>query len=253
MLRLSALLLNSIRCQAMFNTHARIRSAGRGDPGGSQERRRKVAAHAAGGRIPHSPSARSRPRQGRTKLRFSSAFTEQDLRAGGPIRNFATRHQDGYGVQPFWGNTLFKRGTELVALQRGNLEMCNPRLRHIQKQIPAWSSRPPYLFRDADHLRRRSRATSAAGSSDGARTSSASRSSRPVYFRRAPRPQTDKTIKTPPTSPASSCACRPASSGSSWAVDRRNPTPVAYAEGTMALQSWARSTVRTIRWSRASS
>ena len=61
-------------------------------------------------------------RRGKPKLQFSSAFTEQDLRGLPQLRH---RHQDGYEFEPFWGNTLFKRGTELVALQRGNLEMCN--------------------------------------------------------------------------------------------------------------------------------
>src|SRR5690349_4994539 len=55
--------------------------------------------------------------QGRTKLRFSSAFTEQDLRAEA-YKNFAAAIKDSYDFEPYWGNTLFKQGTELVALQR---------------------------------------------------------------------------------------------------------------------------------------
>src|SRR3954463_5372455 len=62
--------------------------------------------------------------QTKTKLRFSSAFTEQDLRADA-YKAFATNIKDGYEFEPYWGNTLFKQGTELIALQRGNLEMVN--------------------------------------------------------------------------------------------------------------------------------
>src|SRR5689334_20607621 len=50
--------------------------------------------------------------QSRTKLRFSSAFTEQDLRAEA-YRNFANSIKDRYDFEPYWGNTLFKQGTEL--------------------------------------------------------------------------------------------------------------------------------------------
>src|SRR5438128_8759106 len=86
------------------------------------------------------------------KLRFSSAFTEQDLRADA-YKSFATAIKDGYDFEPYWGNTLFKQGTELVALQRGNLEMCNLAPADISKQIPAWSlMTSAYLFRDSDHL-----------------------------------------------------------------------------------------------------
>src|SRR5512144_1004827 len=40
--------------------------------------------------------------QAKTKLRFSSAFTEQDLRAEA-YRNFATAIKDGYEFEPYWG------------------------------------------------------------------------------------------------------------------------------------------------------
>ena len=62
--------------------------------------------------------------QTKRKLRFSSAFTEQDLRAEG-YKAFAAAIKDDFDFEPYWGNTLFKQGTELVALQRDNLELCN--------------------------------------------------------------------------------------------------------------------------------
>src|SRR5678816_787993 len=45
------------------------------------------------------------------------------------------------------------RGTELVALQRNNLELGNIAPQDISNQLPAWSIlTSAYLFRDADHL-----------------------------------------------------------------------------------------------------
>ncbi len=86
-------------------------------------------------------------------LRFSAVFSEQDIRAdmmkqfGEGVSAFAT-------LEPYYGGNLFKQGTELVALQRGNLEMGNIAPQDISNQIPAWSLLTSgYLFRDAAHLR----------------------------------------------------------------------------------------------------
>jgi TRAP-type C4-dicarboxylate transport system substrate-binding protein len=59
--------------------------------------------------------------QGQQKLRFSSAFTETDPRAEA-YKSFASAIKDDFEFEPHWGNTLFKQGTELVALQRDNLD-----------------------------------------------------------------------------------------------------------------------------------
>src|SRR5947207_14234345 len=58
--------------------------------------------------------------QAKTKLRFSAAFTEQDLRAEA-YKAFADAIKGSYDFEPYWGNTLLKQGTEHVDLQRGNL------------------------------------------------------------------------------------------------------------------------------------
>src|SRR5690348_8493912 len=55
--------------------------------------------------------------QARPKMRFSCAFPETDLRAEG-YKAFAAAMKDDLDFEPFWSNTLFKQGTELVALQR---------------------------------------------------------------------------------------------------------------------------------------
>src|SRR5207248_10801689 len=92
--------------------------------------------------------------QGKTKLRFSSAFTETDSRSEA-YKAFAASIKDNFDFEPYWGNTLFKQGTELVALQRDNLDLCNLAPADISKQIPAWSlMTAAFLFRDADHMKK---------------------------------------------------------------------------------------------------
>jgi TRAP-type transport system periplasmic protein len=87
------------------------------------------------------------------KLRFSAVFSEQDIRAE-MMKVFADAVADDFVFEGFYGGTLFKQGTELVALQRDNLEMGNIAPQDISKQVPAWSVvTSAYLFRDAAHLR----------------------------------------------------------------------------------------------------
>ncbi|APH70208.1 sialic acid TRAP transporter substrate-binding protein SiaP [Aquibium oceanicum] len=91
--------------------------------------------------------------QDKIPLRFSAVFSEQDIRAN-MMKKFAEEIGDGFDYQGYYGGTLFKQGTELVALQRGNLEMGNIAPQDISNQIPAWSIlTSAYLFRDSDHLR----------------------------------------------------------------------------------------------------
>jgi TRAP-type C4-dicarboxylate transport system substrate-binding protein len=61
--------------------------------------------------------------------------------------------ESDFKVDLFLNASLFKQGTELVALQRDNLEMGNIAPHDISKQIPAWTIlTSAYLFRDANHL-----------------------------------------------------------------------------------------------------
>ena len=92
--------------------------------------------------------------QDKPVLRFSAVFSEQDIRAE-MIKMFAEDIADQFTLEPHFGGTLFKQGTELVALQRGNLEMGNIAAQDISNQIPAWSIfTAGYMFRDADHLKK---------------------------------------------------------------------------------------------------
>ncbi len=91
--------------------------------------------------------------QDKPVLRFSAVFSEQDIRAD-MTRQLGEAIADIATLEPYYGGNLFKQGTELVALQRGNLEMGNIAPQDISNQIPAWSVLTSgYLFRDAAHLR----------------------------------------------------------------------------------------------------
>ena len=91
--------------------------------------------------------------QDKPKLRFSAVFSEQDIRAE-MTKMFADAIKDDFTFEGYYGGNLFKQGTELVAMQRGNLEMGNIAPQDISKQIPAWSIvTAGYLFRDAAHVK----------------------------------------------------------------------------------------------------
>ncbi len=90
--------------------------------------------------------------QAKPTIRFAAVFSDKDIRAD-MTRMFAKEVEADFTVEPFYNGSLFKQGTELVALQRDNLEMGNIAPQDISKQIPAWSIlTSAYLFRDADHL-----------------------------------------------------------------------------------------------------
>ena len=90
--------------------------------------------------------------QGKPTLRFAAVFSDRDIRAD-MIRMLAKDIEGDFKIEPFYNSSLFKQGTELVALQRDNLEMGNIAPQDISKQIPAWTIlTSAYLFRDANHL-----------------------------------------------------------------------------------------------------
>jgi TRAP-type C4-dicarboxylate transport system substrate-binding protein len=69
------------------------------------------------------------------------------------MNQFARDIAADFKVEMHLNSTLFRQGTELVALQRDNLEMGNIAPQDISKQVPAWSIlTSAYLFRDANHL-----------------------------------------------------------------------------------------------------
>ncbi len=85
-------------------------------------------------------------------IRFAAVFSDRDIRAR-MMEMFAKGIEPDFKLEPFYNGSLFKQGTELVALQRNNLEMGNIAPQDISKQVPAWSLlTSAYLFRDAKHL-----------------------------------------------------------------------------------------------------
>jgi TRAP-type C4-dicarboxylate transport system substrate-binding protein len=90
--------------------------------------------------------------QAKPTLRFAAVFSDKDIRAE-MMQRFAKEVEGDHKVDLFLNASLFKQGTELVALQRDNLEMGNIAPQDISKQIPSFSIlTSAYLFRDADHL-----------------------------------------------------------------------------------------------------
>jgi hypothetical protein len=91
--------------------------------------------------------------QAQPTLRFAAVFSDKDIRAE-MMKMFAKDVEPPTSRSSMHLNsTLFRQGTELVALQRDNLEMGNIAPQDISKQVPAWSLlTSAYLFRDANHL-----------------------------------------------------------------------------------------------------
>jgi TRAP-type C4-dicarboxylate transport system substrate-binding protein len=177
--------------------------------------------------------------QGKPKMRFSCAFPENDLRAEG-YKAFAAAMKDDLDLEPYWSNTLFKQGTELVAMQRDNLELCNLAPADISKQIPAWSLlTSAYLFRDYDHLKKTFASDVGQEFAKMARDQLGVEVIRPVYFgARQVNLKPTKKINTPADLAGIKLRMPP---GEFWQFLGEslgaNPTPVAYAELYTALQT----------------
>ncbi|HVX99189.1 MAG TPA: TRAP transporter substrate-binding protein DctP [Pseudorhodoplanes sp.] len=173
------------------------------------------------------------------KFRFSCAFPETDLRAEG-FKAFIAAMKDDFEVEPYWNNTLFKQGTELVALQRDNLELCNLAPADISKQVPAWSLlTSAYLFRDYDHLKKTFKSEVGQEFIKLARDQLGIEVIRPVYFgARQVNLKPTKKINTPADMAGIKLRMPP---GEFWQFLGEsigaNPTPVAYAELYTALQT----------------
>ena len=93
--------------------------------------------------------------QEKHRLIFSEALTENDVRAKLLNERFGPAVAPDFDFKPYYGATLFKQGTELVAMQRGNLDMGALSVSDIQRQIPEWGIiGAPYIFRDLAHAQR---------------------------------------------------------------------------------------------------
>jgi TRAP-type transport system periplasmic protein len=186
-------------------------------------------------------AVRSAEAQAKPKVRFSAAFPENDLRAEA-YKEFGAAMKEEFDFEPYWSNTLFKQGTELVALQRENLELCNLAPADISKQIAAWSLfTSAYLFRDYDHLKKAFTSDVGKEFVKMARDRLGIEVIRPVYFgARQVNLRSNKKINTPADMAGIKLRMPP---GEFWQFLGEsigaNPTPVAFAELYTALQSGA--------------
>lgn len=88
-------------------------------------------------------------------LRMSAPMTATDQRAIGLAEVFGPAVKGFADYQPHYNATLFKQGTELEAIARGNLEMSITSPQELAQIIPAWSIfTAGYLLRDADHQKK---------------------------------------------------------------------------------------------------
>jgi TRAP-type transport system periplasmic protein len=179
--------------------------------------------------------------QAKPTLRFAAVFSDKDIRAD-MIRMLTKDVAGDFTIEPYYGGTLYKQGTELVALQRDNLELSNVAPQDFSKQIPEWSiMTAAYLFRDPGHL-------NAFFASDlGAQMKKMVEDKVNVkilgptfYGTRQVGLKTKKKINTPADMAGIKLRMPP---GDTWQLLGRslgaNPTPMAYAEVYTGLQTGA--------------
>lgn len=90
--------------------------------------------------------------QDRVKLRLASVNTETDSRAIGLIEKFGPGVAEFAEFEPHWNGTLFKQGTELEAIARGNLEMSIASAQEFSSFFPEFSILTAgYVHQSAEH------------------------------------------------------------------------------------------------------
>jgi TRAP-type transport system periplasmic protein len=86
------------------------------------------------------------------KLRLSSVNTETDQRAIALIEKFGPAVADFADFEPHWNGVLFKQGTELEAIARGNLEMAITSAQELASFFPEFSILTAgYVHQSAEH------------------------------------------------------------------------------------------------------
>jgi TRAP-type C4-dicarboxylate transport system substrate-binding protein len=86
------------------------------------------------------------------KLRLSASSSATDQRAVALIEKFAPAVSSFAVFEPHWSSSLFKQGTELEAIARGNLEMTIASAQELAVFIPQFSVfTAGYVHRDAAH------------------------------------------------------------------------------------------------------
>jgi len=179
--------------------------------------------------------------QDKPTLKFAAVFSDTDIRAEA-MRNLQEALASDFAFEPHFGATLFKQGTELVALQRGNLETGIVAPQDIAKQIPEWSIlTAAYLFRDADHLKAFFASEAGQEMTTMAEDKLGVHIIAPVYFgTRQVNLKPEKDIKTPADMAGIKLRMP---GGDAWqflgSALGANPTPMAYSEVYTGLQTGA--------------
>lgn len=177
--------------------------------------------------------------QDKPTLRFAAVFSDKDIRAD-MMRMIARDVASDFKIEPYFGGSLFKQGTELVALQRDNLELGNIAPQDISKQLPEWTIlTSAYLFRDANHVLRFFSSDLGEQMKKMAEDRLRIKILGPTFFgTRHLGLRTNKRIRTPADLAGVKLRMPP---GEAWQLLGRslgaNPTPVAFAETYTALQT----------------
>ncbi len=179
--------------------------------------------------------------QDKPELTFSAVFSQQDIRAE-MMEMFKADVADIASLQLYYGGNLFKQGTEITAIQRGNLSMGNVAPQDIAKQIPAFSIlTSAYLFRDAAHLKAFFESDAGAEMKAMAEDQLGIHILGPTYFgTRQVGLRVDNEIKTPADMQGIKLRM-PGGEGWQFVGEAlgANPTPLAFTEVYTALQTGA--------------
>jgi len=90
--------------------------------------------------------------QDKIKLRLSSVNSETDQRAIALVEKFGPEVAEFAEFEPHWNGTLFKQGTELEAIARGNLEMSITSAQELAEFFPEFSIfSAGYVHQSAEH------------------------------------------------------------------------------------------------------
>jgi len=86
------------------------------------------------------------------KLRLSASSSQTDQRAVARLEKFGPAVSEFATFEPHWNSSLFKQGTELEAIARGNLDMSITSAQMLAVFIPEFSIfTAGYVHRDAEH------------------------------------------------------------------------------------------------------
>ncbi len=191
-----------------------------------------AAALLAGGAQAQSP--------GKITLRFADVTSADAPRSAALVQIFAKEIGAEFDFQPFFGGTLYKQATELVAVQRGNLEMANLPPSDFANQAPEFDILgAAYVIRDAAHLERIFKSDVGAAFRKAARDKLGVVILAPAYYGvRHVNLKGRKKIRTPEDMAGIKLRMP---GGEGWQFLGRsigaNPIPVAYAETYTALQT----------------